>query len=107
MRTVALIVLVLCAALDARVADDKTPSANLADGRSGVIRFESLTPSGYFQLARKETTRTSVIAGTLTLPADPAGRGPAIIISHGSGASRNHVSSGGRTSLLAWASRPS
>ena len=85
MRTVALIVLVLCAALDARAADDKTTSANLADGRSGVIRFESLTPSGYFQLARKETTRTSVIAGTLTLPADPAGRGPAMIISHGSG----------------------
>jgi dipeptidyl aminopeptidase/acylaminoacyl peptidase len=84
-KTLAMIVLVLCAVLDARAADDKTPPANLADGRSDVIRFESLTPSGYFQLARKETTRTSVIAGTLTLPPGTDGRGPAMIISHGSG----------------------
>lgn len=80
MKILALIVLVLCAVPDARAADDKAPAGNFADGRSGVIRFESLTPSGYFQLARKGKTRTSVIAGTLTLPPGAAGRGPAMII---------------------------
>ena len=53
----------------------------------GRYPLRASTPSGYFQLARKETTRTSVIAGTLTLPPGAAGRGPAMIISHGSGGS--------------------
>jgi hypothetical protein len=30
------------------------PVGDLADGRAGVIRFESVTPTGYFQLARRE-----------------------------------------------------
>jgi dienelactone hydrolase len=79
------IVLILCAGSDAGAAEDKTPVQNLGDGRSGVIYFESLTPSGYFQLARKETTRKSVIVGTLSLPAGTTERGPAMVISHGSG----------------------
>jgi dienelactone hydrolase len=81
----ALTVLILCPRPDARGADDKTPAQSLADGRSGVIHFESLTPSGYFQLARKETSRKSVIAGTLSVPPATTGRGPAMVISHGSG----------------------
>ncbi|HZE36880.1 MAG TPA: hypothetical protein VE482_10310, partial [Candidatus Eisenbacteria bacterium] len=81
----ALTVLILCPGPDASWADDKTPAQSLADGRSGVIYFESLTPSGYFQLARKETSRKSVIAGTLSVPPATTGRGPAMVISHGSG----------------------
>ena len=85
MRTLAVIVLILRAGDDAGAVEDKTPAQNLTDGRSGVIYFESLTPSGYFQFARKETTRKSVIVGTLSLPAGTTERGPAMVISHGSG----------------------
>ena len=74
----ALTVLILCPRPTARAADDKTPAQNLADGRSGVINVESLTPSGYFQLARKETSRKSVIVGTLSLPTGTAVRVPAM-----------------------------
>jgi hypothetical protein len=63
MKILALIILVLWAVLDARAADDKTPAGNLADGRSGVIRFESLTPRGYFQpRARRPRARRSLPA---------------------------------------------
>lgn len=51
-RTLAMVALILCAGIDADAADDKTPAQTLGDGRSGVIHFESVTPSGYFQLAR-------------------------------------------------------
>lgn len=81
----ALTVLILCPRPPARAADIKTPAQNLADEPSGVVNFESLTPSGYFQLARKETSRKSVIVGTLSLPTGTAGRVPAMVISHGSG----------------------
>jgi len=32
-----------------------------------MIHFKSSTPSGFFQLARTETSRESVIAGTLSV----------------------------------------
>jgi dienelactone hydrolase len=66
-------------------AQDGTPVGDLADGRSGKIHFESLTPAGYFQLARKETTQKTVVFGELALPPNTTGRIPAIVISHGSG----------------------
>ena len=67
-----------------RAADD-TPVASLADGRSGKIFFESVTPTGYFQLVRREATTEAVIFATLLLPPASAGKVPAMVVSHGSG----------------------
>src|SRR5216684_2660753 len=61
------------------------PVATLADGRVGQIHFESRTPAGYFALARREAAPSAVVVGTLRLPKDAAGRGPAMVIAHGSG----------------------
>jgi dienelactone hydrolase len=64
---------------------DEAPATSLADGRSGKIHFESVTPTGYFELARRTATQKAVVFGTLLLPAQPAGRVPAMVIAHGSG----------------------
>src|SRR5258708_26106713 len=61
------------------------PVATLADGRVGQIHFESRPPAGYFALARREAAPSAVVVGTLRLPKDAAGRGPAMVIAHGSG----------------------
>jgi dienelactone hydrolase len=66
-------------------AQEAAPAADLADGRTGKIHFESLTPTGYFQLARSEATRKTVVFGTLVLPEQAAGRVPAMVVAHGSG----------------------
>ncbi|EKE67459.1 dienelactone hydrolase family protein [Oceanibaculum indicum] len=62
--------------------------SDLADGRTGAIRFPSLTPSGPDQLLAGGAPE-AVISGTLLLPDDAdstaAGRIPAMVISHGSG----------------------
>lgn len=79
-RILAVLGLIFWAEVSAGAADDKIPAQNLADGRSGLIYFESLTPSEYFQLARKETTRKSVIVGTLLLPAAAPGRSAAFVV---------------------------
>jgi dienelactone hydrolase len=44
-----------------------------------------VTPTGYFQLARRQGTAPATTAGTLRLPAGSAERVPAVVISHGSG----------------------
>jgi len=79
-----LIIVAMLAVLGPSGASAQEPVATLADGRSGKIQFESLTPSGHFQLIRKQVTTKTTIFGTLKLPAGTA-RGPAMIISHGSG----------------------
>jgi dienelactone hydrolase len=61
------------------------PVQDLADGRTGKIYFESLTPTGFFQLARGQATEKTVIFGTLALPRKAAGPLPAMVIVHGSG----------------------
>lgn len=84
MRLVAAALLIVT--LVAGTADaDETPVASLADGRTGKIHFESLTPAGYFQLLRRAVTQKTIIFGTLSLPAGTAGRAPAMVIAHGSG----------------------
>lgn len=82
MRSVPCLALVLGLARAACAQD--APVADLADGRSGTVRFESVTPSGYFQLARGQATNRTVIWGTLRL-ASATDRTPAMVISHGSG----------------------
>jgi dienelactone hydrolase len=63
----------------------ETPVADLTDGRSGKIAFESLTPTGYFQLAGGEAIKNTVIIGTLRLPKKATALMPAMVIAHGSG----------------------
>ena len=81
MRFVALTGLAM---LVAATAAAQEPVATLADGRTGKIYLESMTPAGYFALARKRGDRVTIF-GTLQLPKDASGRVPAMVIAHGSG----------------------
>jgi dienelactone hydrolase len=64
--------------------------ATLADGRTGTITFEALTPKNSRELVQRKVIQRSVIAGVLTLPesakvADAPDLGvPAMVIVHGS-----------------------
>ncbi len=59
---------------------------SLADGRTGRIKFSSVTPSGPTELVRRSYPATGTsITGTLSLPPVVSGRMPAMVISHGSG----------------------
>jgi dienelactone hydrolase len=60
------------------------PISTLADGRSGKIQFESITPSGFNALARRAGSPKITITGELSLPRG-AGKVPAMVVAHGSG----------------------
>ncbi len=75
----------LAALIAAPAAAQEAAIANLSDGRTGKIPFESVTPTGYYQLARGQATAKVTIVGTLTLPADAVTPVPAMVIAHGSG----------------------
>ena len=68
MRSIAarLSLLFVLVATTAMAADP--PVRDLADGRTGKIYFESITPTGLFQLAKGQATQKTVIFGTLRLP---------------------------------------
>jgi dienelactone hydrolase len=72
------------------ITTDNPPVATLADGRTGTIAFEALTPKNSRDFVKGKTTEKSVIAGVLTLPeaAEAAGaphvKGPAMVVVHGS-----------------------
>ena len=57
---------------------------DLADGRTGKIYFESVTPTGFTQLAKRQATQKTVIFGTLLVPKKATGPVPAMVIAHGS-----------------------
>jgi dienelactone hydrolase len=84
-RTLAalLCLLGLLVAVPATAADP--PVHDLADGRTGKIYFESVTPTGFFQLAKREPMAKTVIFGTLSLPKKATTPMPAMVIAHGSG----------------------
>lgn len=65
-------------------AAEDSPLPDLSDGRAGRIYFESLTPTGYFQLARHQVPQRTMIFGTLRLPPTSARQVPAMVIAHGS-----------------------
>jgi len=65
------------------------PVQDLADGRTGKIYFESVTPTGFFQLAKHEAMAKTVIFGTLSLPKKATAPVPAMVIAHGSGGVSN------------------
>ena len=81
MRSARLSLLVLLVA-GAAAADP--PVQDLVDGRTGKIYFESVTPTGYFQLAKRQATQKTVIFGTLRMPKGATGPVPAMVIAHGS-----------------------
>ena len=74
--------LLLLSAGSATAADP--PVQDLADGRTGKIYFESVTPTGFTQLAKRQATQKTVIVGTLRVPKTATGAVPAMVIAHGS-----------------------
>jgi dienelactone hydrolase len=72
--------LALLAIADARAE----PIASLADGRSGRLEYESITPTGFFGLIRRAASPKTVVTGVLTLPPG-TDKVPAMVIAHGSG----------------------
>jgi dienelactone hydrolase len=60
------------------------PVSTLADGRSGKIQFESITPPTFAALVRRGDSPKVAIAGELSLPKGTE-RVPAMVIAHGSG----------------------
>ena len=74
--------LILFVAATATAADP--PVQDLADGRTGKIYFESVTPTGFTQLAKRQATQKTVIFGTLHVPKKATGPVPAMVIAHGS-----------------------
>jgi dienelactone hydrolase len=79
-----------CAAHAGSIATSEPPVATLADGRTGTIAFEALTPKSSRDLVLHKATEKSVIAGVLTLPgsantgAAPKEKVPAMVVVHGS-----------------------
>jgi dienelactone hydrolase len=88
--TLVIAVATACAAYAGSITTNDPPVATLADGRTGTIAFEALTPKSSRELVSGKTTEKSVIAGVLTLPAsaDAAGASnakiPAMVVVHGS-----------------------
>jgi dienelactone hydrolase len=60
------------------------PVATLADGRTGKIEFESITPAGFYPLMQRSPSPKATISGALTLPPGEA-KVPAMVVAHGSG----------------------
>ena len=79
-----------CGAYAGSITTNDPPVATLADGRTGTIAYEALTPKNSRELANGKTAEKSVIAGVLTLPeaanaaATPNAKVPAMVVVHGS-----------------------
>ena len=67
------------------ITSDRPLVATLADGRTGTIAFEALTPKSARALVERTVAEKSIIAGLLKLPAGALGAVPAMVIVHGSG----------------------
>jgi len=79
-----------CAAEAGSITTSDPPVATLADGRTGTIAFEALTPKSSRDLVNGKASDKSVIAGVLTLPEStnspsaPGVKVPAMVVVHGS-----------------------
>lgn len=82
--TISLALLACLAIAHSSIAQAQT--ASLADGRSGRIEFNSITPSSMWTYVRKNMTDTKqvVIYGDLLMPKNISGKVPALVLSHGS-----------------------
>jgi dienelactone hydrolase len=83
-------VVAVCAAHAGSITTNDPTVATLADGRTGTVAFEALTPRNSRDLVNGKTTEKSVIAGVLTLPESATAAGapnakvPAMVVVHGS-----------------------
>jgi dienelactone hydrolase len=59
------------------------PVSTLADGRTGKIEFDSMTPAGFYQLSRHMASPKVTVFGVLSLPPGDA-KVPAMVLAHGS-----------------------
>src|SRR5690242_10664651 len=83
MKYVALLAAAALAVLSVAAAQAE-PVSTLADGRTGKIEYESITPTGFFGLVRRNPSPKMVVTGVLTLPPG-TDKVPAMVIAHGSG----------------------
>ena len=72
--TLSLAISAACVAHAGSISTNDPPVATLADGRTGTIAFEALTPKSSRDLVLRKPTEKSVIAGVLTLPESPRRR---------------------------------
>jgi dienelactone hydrolase len=92
-----------CPAHAGSITTSEPPVATLADGRTGTIAFEALTPKSSRDLVLRKAAEKSVIAGVLTLPGSATvgdaakAKVPAMVVIHGS--------SGVLTNEWEWAKR--
>ncbi|WP_367848904.1 dienelactone hydrolase family protein [Rhodoferax sp. WC2427] len=77
----------------ASVVVSAAPLADLAGGETGRIEYQSMTPKGRWDYARKimKSTKQQIVWGDLLMPKDVAGKTPAVIFSHDSGGPSNTV----------------
>jgi dienelactone hydrolase len=79
-----------CAAYAGSITTNDPPVATLANGRTGTIAFEALTPKNSRDLVNRKAAEKSVIAGVLTLPESanmvgpPNAKVPEMVVVHGS-----------------------
>jgi dienelactone hydrolase len=59
-----------------------TPVTDLSQGQTGLIEFNSITPTGIYPLITKAAAPPITITGTLTFPAGVSGKVPAMILAH-------------------------
>lgn len=71
-----------------QITMDQAPVTTLADGRTGTLAFEALTPKGSCDFVARQVAQKSVITGVLTLPDAAKTPGvdkvPAMVVVHGS-----------------------
>ena len=72
--TLSLAISAACVAHAGSISTNDPPVAALADGRTGTIAFEALTPKSSRDLVLRKPTEKSVIAGVLTDDAQAAAR---------------------------------
>jgi dienelactone hydrolase len=88
--TLSLAISAACIAHAGSISTNSPPVATLADGRTGTIPFEALTPKSSRDLVSGKASEKSVIAGVLTLPESagaagaPQAKFPAMVVVHGS-----------------------
>ncbi len=88
--TLALAISAVCVAHAGSISTDDPPVTTLADGRTGTIAFEALTPKSARDLVLRKPAEKTVIAGVLTLPDSAGAEGasqakfPAMVVIHGS-----------------------
>ncbi len=72
----------LYAALAAAGIAQAAPVTDLSQGQTGVIEFDSITPTNIYTFVTKQASPTVTLTATLTLPDGVSGKVPAMILAH-------------------------